>query len=232
MTEHTVKSYDDELNQLSGMVRRMGALAEAQLAHALDSLARGDADLAARVIAGDAAIDTLEFEVQHVTVRLLALRQPMASDLRLIVSALKMASSLERIGDYAANIAKRSLILAGMPPVPVLPAVLQVGSLVADLLKSVLDAFAALDVDLAVAAWSRDAEVDDQYTALVQQLVATMTSDARTITACTHLLFIAKNIERIGDHATNIAESLHFLVKGRPLTERRPKGHEGVGDGA
>lgn len=229
MTPHTVKSYDDELGHLTDLLVRMGALAEAQLTAALDALGTRDSDMAARVVAGDANIDALEREVQHLTVRLLALRQPVASDLRLIVAAIKIASGLERVGDYTANIAKRSLLLCHMPPLPAVTAVRDLGRLAGAQLNGVLDAFVRQDLDEAVAVWSRDNELDDRTNALFHDLVAAMTADPRTITACTHLMFIAKNIERVGDHVTNIAEALHFVVKGTALTEARPKGQDGIG---
>ena len=150
----------------------------------------------------------------------------MASDLREIVSALKIASDLERIGDYAANIAKRSLALAQLPAVRPAGAIPRMGRLVQEIMKEVLDAFIERDVDKAVAARRRDEELDDLYTSLFREVLTYMMEDPRNITPCTHLLFIAKNLERIGDHATNIAETIHFLVIGHPLTSERPKGDE------
>jgi phosphate transport system protein len=224
MTQHTVKSYDEELAHLTNIIARMGGMAEAQFAAALEALARRDSDLAVRVIAGDAQVDELEREVQHFTVRLLALRQPVASDLRHIVAALKISSELERIADYAANVAKRGLVLNELPPVKPMSAVLQLAKLVQGILKDIMDATIERDVEKAIGVWHRDEEVDDMYTGLFRELLTYMMEDPRTITACTHLLFMAKNIERIGDHATNIAEVLHFHVVGTPLTGERPKG--------
>jgi phosphate transport system protein len=223
MSEHTVKSYDEELSRLSGIISRMGGLAEAQLAGALQALVDRDAELAARVIAGDARIDDLETEVQSFTVRLLALRQPMAVDLRHIVAALKISGELERIGDYAANVAKRSLVLANQPGLEAVARLAQLGVLVQAMVKDVLDAFADLDVDKAVAVWRRDEEADEVHDGLFRELIAAMMDDPRVITAGTHLLFMAKNIERIGDHATNIAEVIHFLIKGVTIQGERPK---------
>ncbi|MGE4281776.1 MAG: phosphate signaling complex protein PhoU [Magnetospirillum sp.] len=225
MSDHTVKSYDEELAHLTNIIARMGGMAEAQFAAALQALSKRDSDLAARVVAGDSRVDELEHEVQQFTVRLLALRQPVASDLRHIVAALKISSELERVADYAANVAKRSLVLNQLPPVKPVNAVLHLAHLVQEILKDILDAYIERDVDKAVRVWNRDEEVDDMYTGLFRELITYMMEDPRTITACTHLMFMAKNIERIGDHATNIAETLHFLVVGTPIKGERPKGN-------
>lgn len=226
MSEHTVKSYDEELAHLTNIIARMGGMAEAQLAAAMQALSRRDSDLAARVVAGDARIDELEQEIQQFTVRMLALRQPVASDLRHIVAALKISSELERVGDYAANVAKRSMVLNHLPAVKPVTAVIHLAKLVQEILKDVLDAYIERDVEKAVRVWNRDEEVDDMYTGLFRELITYMMEDPRTITACTHLMFMAKNIERIGDHATNVAEILHFLVVGTPLKGNRPKSSE------
>jgi phosphate transport system protein len=225
MSEHTVKSYDEELAHLTNIIARMGGMAEAQFASAMQSLARRDSDLAARVVAGDGRIDELEQEIQSFTVRLLALRQPVAGDLRHIVAALKISSELERIGDYAANVAKRTLVLNQMPAITPVSAILHLAKLVQEILKDIIDAYIERDVDKAIRVWNRDEEVDDMYTGLFRELITYMMEDPRTITAATHLMFMAKNIERIGDHATNIAETLYFLVVGTPLKGARPKGN-------
>ena len=225
MSDHTVKSYDEELAHLTNIIARMGGMAEAQFAAALQALSKRDSDLAARVVAGDSRVDELEHEVQQFTVRLLALRQPVASDLRHIVAALKIGSELERVADYAANVAKRSLVLNQLPPVKPVNAVLHLAHLVQEILKDILDAYIERDVEKAIRVWNRDEEVDDMYTGLFRELITYMMEDPRTITACTHLMFMAKNIERIGDHATNIAETLHFLVVGTPIKGERPKGN-------
>lgn len=225
MSEHTVKSYDEELAHLSNIIARMGGLAEAQLAAALQALAKRDSDAAARVVANDSAVDSMEQDVQHFTVRMLALRQPMAADLRHIVAALKISSELERVADYAANVAKRSMVLNQQPAVQPVAAVLNLARIVQEILKDIIDAYVERDVEKAIKVWNRDQEVDDMYTGLFRELITYMMEDPRTITACTHLMFMAKNIERIGDHATNIAETLHFLVVGTPLKGARPKGH-------
>lgn len=225
-TAHTVKSYDDELRQLINTIARMGGLAEAQLASALQAIVKRDNDLAAQVVAGDRKVDELEQEVHRRVVRLLALRQPVAIDLRDIVAALKVSSDIERIADYAANLSKRTIIVNQLPPVGPVAAVPRMGRMAQEIIKDVFDAYAERDVEKAMAVWKRDEEIDALYTSLFRELVTHMMEDPRTITACTHLMFIAKNIERIGDHATNIAESIHFLIEGATVKARRPKGDE------
>ena len=224
MNQHTVKSYDEELSQLTNTVTRMAGLAEAQLSSAILAMVKRDSDLAARVVSSDASVDDLELEIQHLTVRLLALRQPVAGDLRHIVAALKISSEIERIGDYAANVAKRTLVLNHLPAVRPVGAVQHLSRLVQSILKDVIDAYIERDVEKAIRVWHRDEEVDDMYTGLFRELLTYMMEDPRTITACSHLMFMAKNIERIGDHATNIAEILHFSVMGTPVPGSRPKG--------
>jgi phosphate transport system protein len=222
--EHTVRSYDEELSYLNNLIARMGGLAEAQLDGAIQALVRRDSDLAGRIVAADAKVDELEQEVHAFTVRLLALRQPMAQDLRGIVGALKVSGDLERIADYAANAAKRVLVLNTLPPAKPVSGVPRLARLVQQVLKEVLDSFVEQDVERATKVWVQDEEVDEMYTGLFRELITYMMEDARNITACIHLMFIAKNIERIGDHATNIAETIHFNVKGVPIREARPKG--------
>ena len=224
MNEHTVRSYDEELSHLTNLIARMGGLAEAQLEGAIQALVKRDSDLASKVIAADTKVDEIEQEVHSFTVRLLALRQPVAHDLRLIVGALKISGDLERIADYAANVAKRALVLNQVPPVKPTAGVPRLGRLVQEIVKEVLDAYVEQDNDKAVKVWRQDEEVDDMYTGLFRELITYMMEDPRNITACIHLMFIAKNIERIGDHATNIAETIHFLVNGVPIREARPKG--------
>ena len=224
--EHTVRSFDEKLNQLDNAIAEMGGLAEHQLARAIDALLRRDAERAALVTASDAGIDRREQEVDQHAIALLALRQPMAADLRTVVSALKTAAILERIGDYAKNVAKRTAALAEMPPVPPANTVVRLGGLVQAMLKDVLDAYATRDVEKAEQIRDRDAEVDALYTSLFRELLTYMMEDPRNITACTHLMFIAKNLERVGDHATNIAENLLFMVRGRYTLNDRPKGDE------
>jgi phosphate transport system protein len=222
-SEHIVKSFDDELKQLSQMVAQMGGLAEAQLQAAIEALVARDAEGAARVVQGDARIDQLERQIGNQTIRMLALRQPMAQDLRQVVAALKISSDIERIGDYAANVAKRAIALTQSPPMRPVGGIARMGRLVQQIIKDTLDAFSDNDADKAIAAWKRDQEVDDMYNSLFRELLTYMMEDPRNIGPSTHLLFIAKNIERIGDHATNVAEIIHFLVRGEDITEVRPK---------
>jgi phosphate transport system protein len=223
-TDHIVKSFDEELKRLNQVVAQMGGLAEAQLATAIDALVRRDSDLAMQAVRSDARIDELENEIGNMTVRMLALRQPMAQDLREVVAALKISSDIERIGDYAANVGKRAIALSQTPPVKPAHAIPRMGRLVQEIIKDVLDAYTEHDAEKAIIAWQRDEEVDEMYNSLFRELLTYMMEDPRNISPCTHLLFIAKNIERIGDHATNIAETIHFLVHGRPIEAVRPKG--------
>ena len=222
--EHIIKSYDEELNRLNGMIVEMGGLAESQLAAAIDAVANRDSELAARVIEGDEKVDQLEREMDNLAIRILALRQPMARDLREIVVALKMASDLERIGDYATNVAKRSIALAQSPPIQPVHALPRMATLALRLVKDVIDAYVERDADKALAVWVGDEELDEMYANLFRVFLTYMMEDPRNIGSCTHLLFMAKNIERIGDHATNIAENVYYLVHGTPLTQARPKG--------
>ncbi|MEA2756809.1 MAG: phosphate transport system protein [Aliidongia sp.] len=222
-SDHIIKSYDDELTKLQNTLITMGGLAESQLASAIQAVVKRDSDLAAIVVAGDARADQLEREVEALVVRLLALRQPMARDLREIISALKIGTDLERICDYAANVAKRSIVLnqtALVKPALALP---HMGKLAQLLIKNVLDAYVQRDGDKAMQVWLGDEALDELYTSLFRELLTYMMEDPRSITAGTHLLFMAKNIERIGDHATNIAETIYFLLHGKPIQEIRPK---------
>ncbi len=221
MTEHIVKSFDDELDELSAEVVRMGGLAEHLLNDALKAVLSRDDALAREVIARDREIDALQMDLERRVILLLALRQPMAADLRRTFSALKISGDLERIGDLAKNIAKRALILNESPPMPLTRSVHRMGHAVSLMLKDVLDAYTAGDVDLAIDVWRRDEEIDAHYNSLFRELLTYMMEDAHTITMCTHLLFMAKNLERIGDHTTNIAENIHFLVTGEELPDSR-----------
>jgi phosphate transport system protein len=223
-SEHIIKSYDEELHRLNNMIAEMGGLTESQLAAAIEAVVQRDSDLAARVVEGDAKVDQLQRDIDNLALRLLALRQPMARDLREIFSALKAGSDLERMCDYAANIAKRAIALSQAPPVRPVYALPRMGRLAQAQVKDVLDAYIARNADRAYAVWMRDEELDEMYSSLFRELLTYMMEDPRNISAATHLLFMAKNIERIGDHATNIAEDLYYLVHGTPLTEARPKG--------
>jgi phosphate transport system protein len=223
-SEHITRAYDEELRKLNNTVAEMGGLAESQLGIAIEAVITRDTELAAQVVQDDAKVDQLEREVDNLAIRLLALRQPVARDLREIFSALKIGSDLERIGDYAANVAKRSIALSQTPVVRPVYALPRMAHLAQELIKEVLDSYVQRDPDKAYSVWMRDAELDEMYSSLFRELLTYMMEDPRSIGPCTHLLFMAKNIERIGDHATNIAENLYYLVNGTPLEQVRPKG--------
>ena len=225
MNQHTVKAYGDELNQITAEIARMGGLAEAQVADAIDSVARRDIALARAVVERDLKLDALHRDIEKKAIRLIALRQPVASDLRRTLGAMKIATDLERTGDLAKNIAKRALILAEAQPMqPLTRSIERMGRLVSTRLRDVLDAYTASELDRAVAVWQTDDEVDEHYNALFRELLTYMMGDPRTITAGTHLLFMANNLERVGDHATNIAENVWFLVHGeQPLPPREKR---------
>lgn len=225
-SEHTVKAFEQELQRLSSLISQMGGIAEAQLKGSMDALVRRDAALAARVMQGDHQLDEHERTIEQETVRMLALRQPMAIDLREILAALKISADLERTGDLAANIAKRATALAQLPPIALTSAVPRMGRIVEEMLRDVLDAYIDRDVVKAEAAWRRDQDLDQLYSSLFHDILALMMEDPRNSTPCAHLLFIAKNLERAGDHATNVAETVYFLVKGTNLPGSRPKGDE------
>src|SRR5947207_3616428 len=191
------------------MLLEMGGFAENQLATAMDAVTRRDTNLAGEVVETDAKVDLLERDINNLVVRHLALRHPIATDLRETVAALKIASELERICDYAANIAKRSIATSQMPLMQPLPALLHMARFALVLVKDVIDAYVARDADKALSVWIRDQELDASYAKLFSVLLTYMMEDPRNIGACTHLLFMAKNIERIGDHATNIAQQVH-----------------------
>src|SRR6201996_4497715 len=223
VAEHIIKSYDQELQRLDNSIAEMGGMAESQLTAAIEAVSKRDGDLAASVIGADSKVDELEHEVEAQVVRLLALRQPLARDLRQIVAALKTSTDLERICDYAANVAKRSIVLNQTLPVKPVYALPRMGALCQAMIKDMLDAYVERDAEKAMAVWLRDEELDEMYTSLFRELLTYMIEDPRNIGPSTHLLFMAKNIERIGDHATNIAEDLYFLVHGTPLVQKRPK---------
>ncbi len=225
-TEHTVKSYDEELKRLNNNIARMGGLAENQLTHAIEAMIKRDSRLAGEVVEADARVDELEREIDDLAVRLLALRQPVAGDLRNIVAAVRIASDLERIADYATNVAKRSIALSQVAAVRPVSAIPRMGRVAQEMIKDVLDAYVNRDIAKALQVWNRDEELDEMYSSLFRELLTYMMEDARNITASIHVLFIAKNIERIGDHATNVAETLHFLVVGTPPRAARPKHDE------
>jgi phosphate transport system protein len=222
-TEHIVRSFDEDLRRLRDMTARMGGLAERQVADATRAFVRRDSALAAEVVERDGQIDQLEREIEAFCVRLLALRQPMAQDLRVIVAAMKTSNDLERIGDYARNAAKRAIVLASLPPLGSLNGFERMAQLVQENLKAAMDAFVNSDADAARRVWESDEPVDAIYNGIFRELLTFMLEDPRNITAATHMLFIAKNLERIGDHTTNIAERIHYAVRGDSLPEERPK---------
>jgi phosphate transport system protein len=225
MTEHTVKSYEEELNKLSAECARMGGLTEAQVADALTAVVKRNQELATNVVTRDDRLDVAEREIERRAIRLIALRQPMADDLRRTVAAIKIANNLERCGDLAKNIAKRTLAIIEADPMTQLTrSIDRMGKLVLTRLSAVLDAYARQDLERALAVWSQDEDVDEHYNSLFRELLTYMMGDPRTITACAHLLFVAKNLERIGDHATNIAEIVHYQITGEDMIAPvRPK---------
>ena len=225
MSEHTAKAFDVDLQELSRKVAEMGGLAEKEIADAIDALAKRDTELAQRVMAIDLATDHLQREIEEKAILTIARRQPMAIDLREIVSALRVSNDLERIGDLAKNIAKRVSELNGdFRPQKLIRGLEHMAALALAQLKQVLDAYAGRVLAKALEVWRRDEEVDAMCTSLFRELLTYMMEDPRNITFCIHLMFSAKNIERMGDHTTNIAETVHFMIEGRTITDERPKG--------
>src|SRR5471030_1270686 len=223
--QHTAKAFDTDLQDLARMVAEMGGLAEKQVSDSVDALAKRDSALAQRVTAADSHIDKLQQEIEEKAVLTIARRQPMAVDLREIVGALRLSSDLERIGDLAKNIAKRVGAISGdFHPQKLLRGVQHMAALVLGQLKQVLDSYASHDLNKALAVWKGDEEIDAMCTSLFRELLTYMMEDPRNITFCIHLMFCAKNIERMGDHATNIAETVHFMIEGRAIADERPKG--------
>lgn len=220
---HTVAAFDAELAALHAAIDRMAELVQQQFGMAMEALTTGDAEKAALVVDGDAAIDRLELEVEAMTVRMLALRQPVAKDLRDIIAALKIASNLERMGDFAGSVAKRALTLSGLPVAPPVASLGWMGQTVLVMIADMRRAYAEQDAALAMSIRERDSEVDAAYTSLFREFLTYMMETPMQITGCTHLLFTAKSIERIGDHATNVAENICYLVKGRLPTDERRK---------
>jgi len=224
MTEHIVSSFDTDLKELGRSVVEMGGQSERLVADSVQALVKRDTELAQKVIVLDGPVDLLQREIEEKAVLIIARRQPLAGDLREIVAAMRIANDLERIGDLAKNTAKRVLALTGeFHPQKLVRGVEHMSTIVLEQLKVVLDAYATRDEARALEVWQRDGEVDVLYTSLFRELLTYMMEDPRNISLCTHLLFCAKNIERIGDHATNVAETIHYLVTGQLLTEERPK---------
>jgi len=223
MAEHIVRAFAEELASLNEEVVTMGGLAEAQLQDALTALVRRDAALADAVIQRDERIDAVQREIERRVVKLLALRQPVADDLRAVLAAMKLAAEIERVGDLAKSTARRVTYLQQTEPVQLTRSVERMGKMAGQLLRGVLDAYANRDRKLAINVWFRDENLDEHYNSVFREIITFMMEDPRMITACTHLHFIAKNIERIGDHCTNMAEVVHFLATGEDILSERPK---------
>jgi phosphate transport system protein len=220
MVEHTVKAFDSEIDALRGLIAEMGGLAEVAIAGAVDALRKHDDEAAQKVVAGDAKIDALEAEVDQLAVRIIALRAPMANDLRDVIAALKISGIIERIGDYAKNIAKRVNQVEGrarIEPSTLIPAMAEIAQ---SMVKDVLNAYAARDSALAIEVIARDEKLDNFYDSIFRNLVAHMMENPATISSAAHLLFVARNLERIGDHATNVAEMVHFAATGIYMSDR------------
>ncbi len=220
MAEHTVKVFDEDIGRLRGLISQMGGLAEEAIENAMRSLQRGDLDLAQDVRHNDKQIDEIEAEVERLVVRIIALRAPMANDLREVVAALKIAAVVERIGDYAKNIAKRVPLIESEHRIEPISVIQAMARMAAEMVHDVLDAFAARDAQSAVEICERDNALDDFYDAIFRTLVTHMVENPKTISEVAHLLFVAKNLERIGDHATNVAEMVYFAATGTQLADR------------
>ena len=224
MMDHTTRAFDADLQELAHKIAEMGGIAEQQITDAIEALVKHDIALARRIIAADDQVDARQQEIEEKAIVTIARRQPMAADLREIVGALRISNDLERIGDLAENIAKRVLILAGeLPSNEALLQIERMAKLVQVQLRRVLHSYTQHDLAEALDVWRRDAEIDAMNSSLFRELLTYMMENPRNITFCTHLLFCAKNIERIGDHATNIAETVYYIVQGFPLSDQRPK---------
>ncbi|UTW55392.1 phosphate signaling complex protein PhoU [Kordiimonas sp. SCSIO 12610] len=226
-TQHIVTAYDDELEALDRMVAEMGGRVEQLLSDAVSGLIRSDAETAQNVVAEDKNIDQLELDINQQATQLLALRQPMAADLRAVVASLKIANDLERMGDYSKNIAKRTITLSNTSFMPSMSRSIEnISRMVGDMISNVLDAYRKRNSELAKDVIAQDESVDQLYTSLFREILTYMMEDPRNITICTHYLFIVKNIERIGDHATNIAEQIYYVAEGAPYEEGHPYADE------
>jgi phosphate transport system protein len=223
MSDHIVKSFDDELAHLKTRLVQMGGMTENALDQATLALSTCDTELADKIIAEDDKIDAIQLEVEDRAITLIARRQPMALDLRAIIVAIHVSSDLERVGDLAKNIAKRTHAVNETPPKRIMAGYARMGLLALEQLKSVIDAYVQGNAEKALAVWRSDEDLDGLYNSIFRELLTYMMEDPRMIGLCIHLLFCAKNIERIGDHTTNIAENIYFLVHGKPITESRPK---------
>ena len=229
MAQHTVTSYDQELEALGRRIAEMGGIAEKMLSDAMDALSGLDVDLAQAVVSSDGRLDLLQRDVEAASIMTIAKRQPMAVDLREIVAAIRVSGDLERVGDLAKNIAKRAILIANEQRVPrAVIGLRHMNELAANQLKDVLDAYAERDIERAQAVWTRDAELDALENSIFRDLLTHMMEDPRNISFCTHLLFCSKNIERVGDHTTNIAETVFYLVTGGTMPLDRPKSRPGA----
>ncbi|MGQ3674841.1 phosphate signaling complex protein PhoU [Xanthobacter sp. TB0139] len=224
MPDHIVTSFDVELKEISRAVVEMGGKSERLVADSVNSLIKRDVTLAQKVVLLDDSIDQMQRDIEEKSVLIIAKRQPVAGDLREIVAAIRIANDIERIGDLAKNISKRVIAIEGeYHPQKLVRGVEHISDLVLEQLKEVLDAYAGRNAAKAVEVWGRDSDIDTMYTSLFRELLTYMMEDPRNISVCTHLLFSAKNIERMGDHATNIAEIIYYMVTGQVLPENRPK---------
>jgi phosphate transport system protein len=223
MPDHIVKAYDQDIAELRGMLVEMGGLAEEQLDNAIRALSKRDAVLADQVIRGDERLDVLERQIEEKAILTIAKRQPMALDLREIMVSIRVASDIERIGDLAKNTAKRTHAISEALPRKLSTGLARMGTMAQMQLKDILDAYSRKNGDKAMQVWRSDEDLDALYNSIFRELLTYMMEDPRNISLCTHLLFGAKNLERIGDHTTNIAENIHFLIHGKTVVEGRPK---------
>ena len=223
MPDHIVKAYDEDIAALKTMLAQMGGLAEDQLSNAIKALSKRDLNLADQVIRGDDRIDELERQIEEKAILTIAKRQPMAQDLREIIVAIRVSSDIERIGDLAKNTAKRTHAISETLPRRLSTGLARMGAMAEVQLKNILDAYVRRDEAKAMDVWRSDEELDSLYNSIFRELLTYMMEDPRNISLCTHLLFGAKNLERIGDHTTNIAENIHYLIYGKTITEGRPK---------
>jgi len=221
--DHIVKSYDEEIERLNNSIVEMGGLVESQIERAMKALVERDTELAYKIIDDDDRIDDLNYEIDNQAVRLLALRQPMARDLRNIVATFKLSADLERIADYATSMARRSIPLSEVDPIRPVHAIPRMGRLTMTMMKNCIDAYIEQDAEKAQRVWNADREVDEMYVSLFRELLTYMMEDAHRISACSHVLFIAKNIERIGDHVTNICETIFYMVEGERMQQQRTR---------
>lgn len=224
--KHIVTAFDQDLRGISARISEMGGLAEEQLGSAIEAMKTRDSALAQEVVNSDKLLDKMEMDLEQSAIEVMALRQPMANDLRELVAALKIASALERIGDLAKNVAKRTMVLNQNPPMKVIASVARMGKQTQSLMAEALDAYTARDTALSVSVWKRDVEIDEMHNSIFRELTTYMMEDQRTIGLCSQLLFVVKNFERIGDHTTFIAEMTYFVVEGKPLGDERPKSND------